>query len=77
MSHHKKMKQNRNIKIGTIKKCKKYRDKLCLKKEDLSLKAGFDNSYISKLEANKMNITIEKLDIIADALNINTKDLFD
>ncbi|HIT92430.1 MAG TPA: helix-turn-helix transcriptional regulator [Candidatus Stercorousia faecigallinarum] len=69
------MKQNSKKLIA--KNVKKYREKLHLKKEELSLKAGFDNSYISKLEANKMNITIEKLDIIADALNINTKDLFD
>ena len=75
MSHHKKMKQNSKKLIA--KNVKKYREKLHLKKEELSLKAGFDNSYISKLEANKMNITIEKLDIIAHALNINTKDLFD
>ena len=75
MSHHKKMKQNSKKLIA--KNVKKYREKLHLKKEELSLKAGFDNSYISKLEANKMNITIEKLDIIAAALNINTKDLFD
>ena len=75
MSHHKKMKKNSKKLIA--KNVKKYREKLHLKKEELSLKAGFDNSYISKLEANKMNITIEKLGIIADALNINTKDLFD
>ncbi len=70
MSHHKKMKQNSKKLIA--KNVKKYREKLHLKKEELSLKAGFDNSYISKLEANKMNITIEKLDIIADILNIKT-----
>ncbi len=70
MSHHKKMKQNSKKLIA--KNVKKYREKLRLKKEELSLKAGFDNSYISKLEANKMNITIEKLDIIADILNIKT-----
>lgn len=64
------MKQNSKKLIA--KNVKKYREKLRLKKEELSLKAGFDNSYISKLEANKMNITIEKLDIIADILNIKT-----
>lgn len=50
MSHHKKMKQNSKKLIA--KNVKKYREKLHLKKEELSLKAGFDNSYISKLEAN-------------------------
>lgn len=75
MSHHKKMKQNSKKLIA--KNVKKYREKLCLKKEELSLKAGFDNSDISKLKNAKMNATINKLDSIADALNINTKDLFD
>ena len=68
------MKQNSRALIA--KNTKKYREKLHLKREELSLKAGLDNSYISKLEAAKMNITIEKLDLIAEVLNIKTKDLF-
>lgn len=59
------------------KNLKKIRLKCGFKQEELSLIIGQDNSYISKLENAKMNATINKLDSIADALNINTKDLFD
>lgn len=47
------------------------------KQEELSLIVGRDNSYISKLENARMNATINKLDCIATALNIKTKDLFE
>lgn len=36
-----------------------------LKREELSLILGFDNSYISKLEKEKINITIDKLEKIS------------
>lgn len=47
-----------------------------IKREELSLALGFDNSYISKLEKGKINITIDKLTLIADYFNIELKDLF-
>lgn len=59
------------------KNLKKIRLKCGFKQEELSLIIGQDNSYISKLENAKMNATVNKLDSIADALNTNTKDLFD
>jgi len=43
-----------------------------LKREELSLILGFDNSYISKLEKGKINITIDKLEIISNYFNIET-----
>lgn len=43
-----------------------------LTKENLSLILGFDNSYISKLEKGNINITIEKLDKIAEYFKIET-----
>ena len=55
---------------------KKYRLKNKLNREELSLMLGFDNSYISKLEKCKVNITIDKLSAIAKYFNINVKDLF-
>lgn len=45
-------------------------------REGLSLTLGFENSYISKLEKQNMNITIEKLDIIANYFEIKTEELF-
>ena len=46
-----------------------------LKREELSLLLGFDNSYISKLEKANINITIDRLDKIAKYFGIETKEL--
>lgn len=51
---------------------KKYRMSKKLKREELSLLLGFDNSYISKLERETINITIDKLDKIADFFEIES-----
>ncbi|MBQ2870403.1 helix-turn-helix transcriptional regulator [bacterium] len=55
---------------------KRLRSKLKIKREELSLALGFDNSYISKLEKGKINITIDKLSVIADYFNVDLVDLF-
>ena len=55
---------------------KKYREKAGLKREELSLKLGCDNSYISKLERYKVNIPIDKIEQIASILSIEIIDLF-
>ena len=39
-------------------------------KEELSLALGFENSYISKLEKCKMNITLNRLEKIAKYFEI-------
>ena len=44
----------------------KLRIKRNLKREELSLQLGFDNSYISKLEKSRINITLDKLEKIAN-----------
>ncbi len=54
---------------------KKYRTAKNLKREELSLLLNFDNSYISKLERKSINITIDKLEKIADFLGIEVIDL--
>lgn len=50
----------------------KLRRKNKLTKENLSLILGLDNSYISKLEKGNINITIEKLDKIAEYFKVET-----
>lgn len=55
---------------------KKLRETSNLKKEKLSLLLGFDNSYISKLEKGNVNITIDKIEKIAEFFKVNIKDLF-
>lgn len=47
-----------------------------LKREELSLLLGFDNSYISKIEKSRVNITIDKISKIANFFEISIKDLF-
>lgn len=46
-----------------------------LRREELSLLLGFDNSYISKLEKGKVNITINKLQLIADYFGVKASEL--
>ena len=36
-----------------------------LSREELSLVLGVDNSYVSKLEKGKINITIDKIEMLA------------
>lgn len=43
--------------------------------EELSLSLGFDNSYISKLENQNVNITIDRLAKIATFLKIDVIEL--
>ena len=40
------------------------------------LNIGFDNSYISKLEKQRVNITIDKISKIASFFEVEVKDLF-
>ena len=54
----------------------KLRTKRNIRREELSLALGFDNSYISKLEKGKINITIDKLTLIANYFEISIKELF-
>lgn len=50
---------------------KKLRETAGVKREKLSLLLGFDNSYISKLEKSKVNITIDKLEMISDFFEVD------
>ena len=48
----------------------KLREENKINREELSLVLGFDNSYISKLEKCKVNITIDKIEKIAKYFNV-------
>lgn len=50
---------------------KKYRERKGYKREELSMMLGVDNSYISKLEKARVNITIDKLEQISLILEID------
>ena len=63
---------NQNSKIVLAKNLEKYRTSKKLTREALSLILGFENSYISKVEKQKMNVTIERLDKIANYFEVDT-----
>ncbi|MCQ2744329.1 MAG: helix-turn-helix domain-containing protein [bacterium] len=54
----------------------KYRTSKKLSREELSLILGVDNSYISKLEKGRINITIDKIEQLANYFKIDTYKLF-
>lgn len=58
------------------KNIRKYREDWHFSMEELSLLLEVDNSYISKLEKSKINITIDKLEKLAQILGIEVVDLF-
>lgn len=60
---------SQEIRLKIANKVKSLRVSNNLTKEELSLKLGFDNSYISKLELGNINITIDRLTLIADYFN--------
>ena len=66
---------SQDVREKIAKNVKDLRIRQKLKREQLSLLLGFDNSYISKLERKAMNITIDKLSKIADFFNVDIIDL--
>lgn len=63
--------KNIGIKIG------KYRNKIGITQEELANKVGISYSYLTQIEAPNVTIkmSLEVLYDIADALNVNVKDL--
>ena len=47
-----------------------------LSQEQLALAAGVDRSYISEIELAKNSASIDVLELIADALEVDPKELF-
>ena len=66
---------NQDSKVAIAINVKKLREQVKLTREKLSLILEFENSYISKLENKKVNITIERLDKIANYFNVKTFEL--
>lgn len=66
---------NQDSKVAIATNVKKLREQAQLTREKLSLILEFENSYISKLENKKVNITIERLDKIASYFGVKTFEL--
>ncbi len=56
---------------------KKFRELKGYTREELSIMLGFDNSYISKLERKSLNITIDRVAIIAKTLGVEVYQLLE
>ena len=58
-----------SLKVRAQRKLKK------LTQEKLALLCNIDRSYMGRIERGEVNITLEKLYELADALNLDAKDL--
>ncbi len=67
---------NQSLRLRIAKNVQKYRIQNGYKREALSLLLGWDNSYISKLEKQHVNITIDKLEQLTNVFEIDITDLF-
>ncbi len=67
---------NQSLRQRIAKNVQKYRIQNGYKREALSLLLGWDNSYISKLEKQRVNITIDKLEQLTNVFEIDITDLF-
>lgn len=52
-----------------------HRERMNLSREELSLMLGVDNSYISKLEKGRINITLDRLEQLAKILKTDAHKL--
>lgn len=57
---------SQDIRQILAKNIKNLRTQKKLSREELSLVLGVDNSYISKLEKGKINITLDKIELLAN-----------
>ncbi len=55
---------------------RKYRKELCLSQEKFAEVCGLHRTYISDIECFRRSISLENIQRIADALNIDTYKLF-
>jgi transcriptional regulator with XRE-family HTH domain len=68
---------NKDVKKKIGQNIKALRLKKGLSQENLSLELDFDGSYIGKVENAKLNITVDKLILIADYFKVPVKNLFE
>ena len=58
------------------KAVKEKRAALGISQEELAMRIGADQAYVSRVEAGQMNVTIETLQQIADVMKVDVIDLF-
>ncbi len=70
------METDKNFLIAFGKKVQANRKKLGISQEELAHRAGFHRTYIGMIERAERNITLSNLKRLAEALEIEIKDLF-
>ncbi len=68
------MKRQILIKFG--KKIREERNNLGLSQEEFATRAGVHRTYIGMIERAEKNITLENIEKITKALNLNLRDIF-
>lgn len=68
------MKRQILIKFG--KKIREERNKLGLSQEEFATRVGVHRTYIGMIERAEKNITLENIEKITKALNLNLGDIF-
>ena len=62
-----------STKIGQLVRNKRTEKKIS--QESLALLCGIDRSYLGRIERGEVNLTVEKLNEIASALEVDMKEL--
>ncbi|CAN7553042.1 helix-turn-helix transcriptional regulator [Pararhizobium sp. LjRoot235] len=58
------------------KAVKEKRNAIGISQEELAMRIGADQAYISRIEAGQMNVTIETAEQIANVMQVDVGDLF-
>jgi len=54
---------------------KEQRKKLNVSQEELAMRIGADQAYVSRVEAGQINVTLETAELIATALSVELAEL--
>ena len=55
---------------------KQHRKQLNVSQEELAMRIGADQAYVSRIEAGHMNVTLETVEQIASALGVDVAAIF-
>lgn len=55
---------------------KEQRTRLNVSQEELAMRIGADQAYVSRIEAGQMNVTLETVEQIASALSVDAEVFF-
>lgn len=71
------MEKDEKLLLQFGQKVQKLRKSMGISQEELAFLSGMHRTYIGMIERAERNITLLNIKKIADALNVNIRDLFD